>query len=144
MGSCSKKMCFALTSYVRSKLLKPLGVSHIKAFFIYLIIITIFHLSHYSSLHYSLPLCKALCGKTPSNRSAERPISCSTICPSNDYLAALWCDMVGWRGSIANILSLSLCISTDSLQLMTPDKVYLFLTHKNSTSVHTAVALLHQ
>lgn len=48
--------------------------------------------------------------KTPSNRSAERPISHSTICPSNDYLAALWCDTDGWRGSIANILSLSLYI----------------------------------
>lgn len=49
--------------------------------------------------------------KTPSNRSAERPISHSTICPSNDYLAAVWCDTLGWRGSIANILSLSLYIS---------------------------------
>lgn len=51
-------------------------------------------------------------GKTPSNRSAERPISRITICPSNDYLAALWCDTVGWRGSLANIPSLGLCISS--------------------------------
>lgn len=45
--------------------------------------------------------------KNPSNRSRKTPISRSTICPSNDYLGTLWCDTVGWRGSGANILSLT-------------------------------------
>lgn len=40
---------------------------------------------------------------SPSNRSKRRPISRSTICPSNGYLDVLWCDTDGWRGSRANI-----------------------------------------
>lgn len=79
-------------------------------------------------------------GKTPSNRSTERPISCSTICPSNDYLVALWCDTVGWRLSVANILSLSLCIST---RLCTSDDTWSFVFCPN-TKKYTPTVPLHQ
>lgn len=112
MASCNKKTCFTLFSP------EPLRVSHTSKlqqascrvlkctlhFWIYLSL-SISYIAHFF-------WGEAWWGKTPSNRSAERPISHSTICPSNDYLAALWCDTVGWRASIANILSLSLYIST--------------------------------
>lgn len=46
--------------------------------------------------------------KKLSNRSKKPPNSHRTICPFNDYLVALLCDTVGWRGSIAHIFSLLL------------------------------------
>lgn len=59
----------------------------------------------------------------------KSPISRSTICLSNDYLVALWCDTLDWRGSRANILSLTLCIST---KLRTTDDTWSGLSCPNT------------
>lgn len=57
----------------------------------------------YFSLFQSRDMTRRGGKNSPSNRSKRRPISCSTICPSNGYLDVLWCDTDGWRGSRANI-----------------------------------------
>lgn len=130
MALCNKKTCFALLFMSTSQdHLAPYSLPYIKAA-IYCTSCRWLKCTLHSCLYWSLAISNIAHhfwgeawwgGKTPWNRSAERPISRSTICPSNDYLVALWCDTVGWRGSIANILSLSLWIST---QLCTTDDTW--------------------
>ena len=111
------------------KLTEPLGVSYIKALYLvrtyhcfsFALLWVFFFFSLTSSIsfaHCSLTLWLALWGETPWRWSAERLISHSAICPSNDYLAARCCVTVGWSSSIKTqslSLSLSLCISTRSV-----------------------------